>query len=163
MSSNRTRSKSPAAQPVELRRSPRKKVRHTFYSINLVWILEWFLNIFMFFSSQAWASPSKTPTRNALANSSLFVSSFFLILKDTFLSFSASTQKWSWLDNLFINTFQNDSDFSPLANASWAEVMEGDVENNARLISTVSLSYSLNAASRGVSYCIAFPLKSYKF
>ncbi|KAF8362921.1 cdl-1 [Pristionchus pacificus] len=75
MSSNRTRSKSPAAQPVELRRSPRKK---------------------------AWASPSKTPTRNALANSSLF----------------------------------NDSDFSPLANASWAEVMEGDVENNARLIST---------------------------
>lgn len=75
MSSSRNRSKSPASQPAELRRSPRKK---------------------------AWASPLKTPTRNALANSSLF----------------------------------NDSDFSPLSNASWAEIMESDQESNARILST---------------------------
>ncbi|GMS82306.1 hypothetical protein PENTCL1PPCAC_4481, partial [Pristionchus entomophagus] len=41
---------------------------------------------------QAWASPLKTPTRSALANSSLF----------------------------------NDSDFSPLSNASWAEMRPGE-------------------------------------
>ncbi|GMS82195.1 hypothetical protein PENTCL1PPCAC_4370 [Pristionchus entomophagus] len=68
-------SRNRSKSPVELRRSPRKK---------------------------AWASPLKTPTRNAIANSSLF----------------------------------NDSDFSPLSNASWAEIMESDQESNARILST---------------------------